>query len=176
MTAAIKALSSISAYNPLNDFEDLLESSGYDYERVTKSRLQFDCDGKQGAYGIVLEWNEDARIIKVSLLIEATRTLPRDYVEPCIVKTNELAWHGFFMLDGVGNSIFKGFVKYGGQSHDEMLESLENMIDNAIKEADRFSITLALTDEKNIPSLFKQDEDISIETMTLMFSETKGNA
>lgn len=176
MTAAIKSLSNISAHNPLNDFEDLLESSGYDYDRVTKTRLQFDCDGKQGAYGIVLEWNEDAKIIKLSLVIDATRDLPGEQLERCIEQTNESSWHGFFMADGVGNSIFKGLVKYNGHSHDEIMEAIETIIDQAIREADRFSITLALSNEKNVPSLFQKDNDISIETMTLMFSDIKGNA
>lgn len=174
---AMKAIAPKSENNPLNEFEDLLESSGYDYDRVTKNRLHFDCDGKQGAYGIMLEWNEDAKAIKCSLVISATKKLPKDTMERCLTQANEGAWHGFFMLDGVGNTVFKTLVQYQEMTGTEIIEAMEVSIDSAIREADRFSISLALSnDNDDVPSLFHKDDEWSLENLTLMFSEPKGNA
>ena len=173
---ALKALSQQSIYNPLNEFEDLLESSGYDYQRVTKTRLHFTCDGKQGCYDIALEWNEEAKVVKISLIITATRSIPRECMERCIAQTNESAWHGFFLLDGVGNTVFKVLVQYADLQQNEIIEAMETGIDSAIREADRFSVSLALTDKKDVPSLFQNDDEWTLENLTLMFSETKGNA
>ena len=162
--------------NPLNEFEDMLESSGYDYDRVTKTRLHFECEGKQGSYGIMLEWNDNSNIIKCSLVITATKSIPQEMLITCISQANESAWHGFFIIDGVGNSVFKSLFQYNDLSLNDTIDGLEKTIDSAIKEADRFSISLALSNDNEMPSLFQKDEDWTLENLTLMFSETKGNA
>ena len=176
MNAALKSIMPMASYNPLDDFEDLLESSAYDYDRATKTRLHFNTRGRQGDYGLMLEWNEDARIIRCSLVITATQSIPRDVLETCVLQANESAWHGFFVLDGVGNSIFKSLIQYLGKNEDQTMMMIEDAIDAAVSEADRYSISLALSDNEQSPGLFGQDEEFTLDNLTLMFADMKGSA
>ena len=173
---AVKVISPKVNYNPLNEFEDLLESSGYEYQRPSKTRLHFTCDGKQGKYEIMLELNEESKVIKASLVIVSTKSIPRESLEKYIAQANEATWHGFFMLDGVGNTLYKSLVQYKGLGTSDIIETLELGIDNIIKEADRFSVSLALSNDNDMPTLFQNDDDWTLENLTLMFSEIKGNA
>lgn len=162
-------------FNPLDDFEDMIEASGYDYDRATRSRLHFNCSGKQGDYAMMLEWNADVEVIKCSLIIEATQKTDSELLQSAIAQSNETAWHGFFLVDGVGNSIFKSLIPLSDASEEKAMFIIEEGIDSAMKEADRFCVSLALSHNKSSDDLFSQD-DYDLENLTLMFSDTKGNA
>lgn len=161
--------------NPLNVLEDILEAAGYEFDRVSISRLQFTCSGKQGDYQMVLEWNDDMQVIKSSMIINSTQNIDRDQLMRSIEALNETSWHGFFIVDGVGNSIFKSLVNVEGKADDMSVFSIEDMIDKAVIEADRLCITLALSDSETHFDLFGQDEP-NVENLELLFSDTKGNA
>ena len=165
-------------YNPLDEFEELLEASPYDFERPTDNRLHFQCAGKQGDYTIMLEWNEDVRVVKSVLVIESTRKLSTPLLEQAIQTANEGAWHGFFAMDGVGHTVFKCLIKLNLANAEEYIFALEDSIDAAIREADRFSLSLSLPkNDANAVDLFAQDENkASLENLDLMFSEPQGNA
>lgn len=164
-----------SDFNPLDDFEDLIELSGYDYDRATISRLHFNCSGKHGDYAIMLEWNADAHIIKCSLVIGATQKTNSQTLNDTIIRANELAWHGFFMVDGVGNSIFKSLFSLSDTDHDKSMFVIEEGIDAAMNEADRFCVSLALSNNDSHDNLFSDDNQ-DLENLSLMFSDIKGNA
>lgn len=164
-----------SKYNPLDDLEELLEASLYEYHRETKTRLQFVCGGKQGDYDFILEWNSNYNAIKCSVIIKATKKTPRDMLEKAINLANDVAWKGFFVMDGVGNSVFRSLVKLDDKTPSKILILVEDAIDNAISEADRFCISLALSNDNEYQELFP-DEDWSLDNLTLMFSDVKGNA
>jgi hypothetical protein len=171
------SLKDMSGDNPLNVFEDVLESSGYEYDRLGQSRLHFQCDGKQGSYSINLEWNDDAHIIKCLIITTDTANLPRDYLKDCAERMNESAWHGFFDIDGVGNTIFRSLIPYMHEQGEDILDKIEAGIDNALKETDRFIISLSISENAKAPDLFSNEDNAdALETLALMFSETKGNA
>jgi hypothetical protein len=167
---------SVKTYNPLDNFEELLEVSSYDYDRVSRDRLHFSCSGKQGDYKIMLEWNADVSAIKLNLVISSTQSCDLDRLEKTASVINEGAWYGFFMIDGVGNSIFKAILKVEAVSPEKTLYEMENSLDNSILEADRFSLMMSLTQDNQSQNLFTIEDDNEIETLNLMFSNTKGNA
>jgi len=159
-------------FNPLDDFENLIEASTYDYDRINKFRLHFECSGKQGTYLVILEWNDDVNIMKCSLVIDTRMILDSDIIEKSLLNANESAWHGFFILDGVGNTIYKMLIDLSNDTHEKSMFMIEDSIDKAVLEADRFSISCALTHNKN---LFPDEVD-ELETLNLMFSDVKGSA
>jgi len=161
--------------NPLDNLEDILEASGYVYERIGMNRLHFSCSGKQSGYDIMLERNNDANIIKLTLVMASTKSIDRNHLDNAVFHANESAWHGFFMVDGVGNSIFKTFIQCDELSPEVTLFLIEDMIDKATGEADRFYISLSLSSNDQSDNLFPVDSD-EIENLNLMFSDIKGNA
>lgn len=161
--------------NPLDEFEELLEASPYDYSRINKNRLHFECAGKQGEYSVMLEWNADMMALKCSLIIDNTQKIARDVLDNAVAQANEVAWHGFFIIDGVGNSVFKCILNLIDIQNEKMLFVIEDSIDNAIAEADRFCISLALSNDNASQKLFP-DNDWDVENLTLMFSDMKGSA
>lgn len=162
--------------NPLDILDDLLEASDYSFTRETKTRLHFTCGGKQGEYDFVLEWNADHNALKSTVIIKATQNSERDILETAIALANETAWRGFFMTDGVGNSLFKSILQLEGSGDGKILMMVEDSIDHAIAEVDRFCISLAITDMEDSDQDLFDNEDWSLENLTLMFSETKGSA
>jgi hypothetical protein len=173
--SVVKSLfKSFTPVNPLNAFEELLEASPYEYSRPSNSRLHFECAGKQGDYTVMLEWNEQAAIIKSLLIIEATKSVSDEILNKAIATANESTWHGFFSLDGVGHTVFKSLIKMESLTEEDSVYQLEDSIDEAIKEADRFSVSLALSKNQEM-DLF-QSGDITLENMTLMFADVKGHA
>ena len=165
-----------AAPNPLDMLEELLEASDYNFHRETKSRLQFLCAGKQGDYEFVMEWNAEFQAIKCTVIVTATKNTERDILDTAVLLANETAWQGFFMIDGVGNSLYKSILKLDSQSDAQLLLNVEQAIDHAIIECDRFCISLALSDNDNYQDLFDEEGDWSVENLSLMFSDTKGNA
>lgn len=159
-------------FNPLDQFEDLIEASGYDYDRATLTRLHFNCSGKHGDYSVMLEWNEDVDVVKCSLIVNATQKTPSDKLESAVMTINESAWHGFFMIDGVGNSVFKILIPMIGIAHERSMFAIEESIDNAVHDADRLCIALALSNDESHLDLFNHDEN----ELDLLFSDIKGNA
>jgi len=167
----------VPPFNPLDDFEELIEASGYDYERATLSRLHFNCSGKHGDYNIMLEWNGDVDVIKCSLIIIATQNTDTVKLNEAIMKANESAWHGFFLIDGVGNSVFKNLVSIEVDNQNRSIFIIEESIDNAISEADRLCLSLALSGDKdNNDDLFSNHSETDLDKIELLFSDIKGNA
>ncbi len=161
--------------SPLDLLEDLLEASHYDFDRVSRTRLEFACSGKQGDYSMVLEWNVDMRVVKSSLIISGTQKTDKNQLNKAVEALNETSWHGFFMIDGVGNSVFKTLINLEDQNQELSIFTIEDMIDKAVHEADRLCITLALGNKDSHIDLFN-DNDYEFENLELLFSDTKGNA
>jgi hypothetical protein len=163
--------------NPLDVIEDMLEASDYAHNRESKTRLHFSCEGKQGGYDIALDWNVEFKAVKLSGIIKATQNIHRDVLDTAVELANETAWNGFFMVDGAGNSLFKTIIEIGDKTPAQTLMSIEDVIDKAISEMDRFCVSLALSDsDLSYQDLFSDDEDWSIDNLNLMFSDIKGNA
>ena len=167
-------------YNPLDDMEELLDSSQYDYERQTHSRLSFLCESRETCYTLYLEWHEEYQAVRCSvvLLDESSINLSDEMIEKAIETANHTAWHGFFMQDGVGNIVFKALTKIRIDSHLQAIEMMEDVIDRSIEEMDRLYVSLSLSRDGvgQADTLFPDDQDYRIENLALMFSEPKGNA
>jgi hypothetical protein len=178
---ALMKLSSISfdkePFNPLDDMEDLLGASNYKFDRETYNRLSFTCDTNLSSYLMVLEWHADHESIRFSIVMRDARHIDREQMDLALEKANAVAWHGFFVMDGVGHVIFKSLVPM--KDHDDNLafiEALENKIDHGIEEVERLGISLNLHESESSEDLFGVDNDEKVENLILMFSDTKGNA
>lgn len=164
-------------FNPLDEMEDLLDASDYVFDRETHNRLSFTCDTKLSSYMMVLEWHAEFEAIRFSIVMREGKDLNRDHVNLALEKANAVAWHGFFVVDGVGHIIFKSLVSM--KDHDdsiEFIEALENKIDHGIEEVERLSISLGLHEINHSDDLFDLSNEDSVENLLLMFSDPKGNA
>ena len=162
--------------NPLNDMEDLLEASGYSHNRESETRLSFMCESRQTCYTIILEWHTEFDAVKCTVILQDCKDMNREIIEVALEKSNQAAWHGFFMIDGVGNISFKTIVKKTEECPIATMATIEDTIDKAIEEVDRIYITLCVDhNDDNSDGMFPDDE-WKIENLTLMFSEPKGNA
>jgi hypothetical protein len=162
--------------NPLDSLEDVLEASGYSYDRIGADRLHFGCNGKQANYTVMLERHPDNDIIKLTLIMVDTKNIDRDKLDRIVLQVNESAWNGFFMIDGVGNSIFKSFIQCDELSSDVSLFLIEEAIDKSMKEADRFYIMLAINHTKDKSDTLFPVSDNDVDNLDLLFSDIKGNA
>ena len=174
---SVIAFPTADQYNPLDDMEDLLESSAYDYKRETESRLQFLCESKQSRYTIILEWHFEFNAVRCSVVMEDARTLSDVFIETMLEKANESAWHGFYIRDGVGNISFKSLVKMIDDCPVKSITAMEDCIDRGIEEVDRLYLSLALDKHKQDQdaSMFPEEE-WKVENLALIFSDPKGNA
>ena len=160
--------------NPLNDMEDLLESSGYSHNRETENRLTFLCESKQSCYTVILEWHVEFEAVKLSVILQDCKDLDESIIQQALETANQSAWHGFFMRDGVGNIAFKSIVKLVDDCPIASMGLIENAVDKGIEEADRLYIALSLDSADN-DSMFT-DEEWEVENLALMFSDPQGNA
>lgn len=174
MTVVKFPSSSSRRENPLNDMEDLLESSGYSHNRERDNRLTFLCESKQSCYTVVLEWHVEFEAVKLSVILQDYKDIDESLIQRAIETANQTAWHGFFMRDGVGNIAFKSIVKLTEDCPIACLSLIENAIDKGIDEADRLYIGLSL-DKLDNDSMFS-DEEWKVENLALMFSDPQGNA
>lgn len=164
-------------FNPLDEMEGLLEASGYSFNRDTPNRLSFLCDTKISCYSMVLEWHGEHEAMRISIIIQDTKKIDREKLDISIEKANTLAWHGFFVCDGVGNTIFKSLVPLKDQDDSlAFMTSLEDKIDRGLDEADRLYMSLNLDQSHKLSSLFDAQEEWHDENMILFYSDIKGNA
>ncbi len=160
--------------NPLDEFEDLLEASNYAFERQGQTRLTFSCTGKGGAYLIVVEWNEDAHAVRCSLIMTATQGVDVDRIMTHISTLNDVVWNGYFITDGVGNTIFK-IVKELPEGDAIQLFEIEDTIDTAVNEMDRFAVAIEC-EANDTDSLFSTDTDDQDQDLLLLLTHTLGSA
>lgn len=165
-----------SKYNPLDDMEDLLESSAYDFTRNTQNRLSFLCESKQSRYTIMLEWHEEFSAVRCSVVMEDAQDVCAQTVELAMEKANETAWHGFYIRDGVGNVAFKSLVKLPDDCPITSITAIEDSIDRGIEEMDRLYVSLSLGRDSVDGDTMFPDDEWKVENLALMFSDPKGNA
>jgi len=129
--------------NPLDAVEEVLLAADYDCQRLTKNRLSFLCEGKQGCYTLYLEWHKDYNAVRCSVIMDGYRSLfvKTGMMDDVLERANETAWHGFFTKDGVGHIVFKSVVRLSGCPVTSF-ELIETLIDNSMEEADRLSVLL----------------------------------
>lgn len=162
--------------NPLDDMEDMLLAANYDCQRVTKNRLSFLCEGKQGRYTLYLEWHDDYKAIRCSVIMDGYRSLfvRAGAMDEAIEKANESAWHGFFTKDGVGHIVFKSVTRIP-DCQVKAFEIIETLIDRSMEEADRLSVSLSATKASANDDLFAQNMSQE-ENLMLALTEPKGHA
>jgi len=164
------------SYNPLDEMEDLLDGSDYSYNRDTENRLSFECESKQSRYAVVLEWHPEFTAIRCSIIMSETQKMERAIVDIAVENANQAAWHGFFIVDGVGNIIFKTLISVKDEDLLSAIKMLEDKIDNGIEDMDRIYISLGIGKASVEDGNLFADDEWNIENLALMFSDVKGNA
>lgn len=165
--------------NPLDAMEEMLLAANYDCQRVTKNRLSFLCEGKQGRYTLYLEWHEEYNAVRCSVIMDGYRSLfvKAGTMDETIEKANETAWHGFFTKDGVGHIVFKSVARLS-ECPVKSFELIETLIDRSMEETDRLSVLLNASkhsygvDNNDLFAHHTTQE----ENLMLALTEPKGNA
>lgn len=165
--------------NPLDAMEEMLLAADYDCRRMSKTRLSFGCEGKQGRYTLFLEWHEEFNAVRCSVIMDGYRSLfvKAGTMDETIEKANETAWHGFFTKDGVGHIVFKSVVRLT-DCPVKSFEIIETIIDRSLEETDRLSVLLNASKYQygqNSNDLFSPAQTQE-ENLMLALTEPKGNA
>jgi hypothetical protein len=164
------------AYNPLDEMEDLLDASEYTYARDTENRLSFECESKHSKYSVILEWHTEFTAIRCSIIMCDTQKTDRVILDMAVENANQAAWHGFFIIDGVGNTVFKTLISVKDEDPVSAISMIEDKIDNGIEDMDRIFISMGISKSQNDSDGLFADDDWNIENLALMFSDVKGNA
>ena len=164
----------VEADSPLDIFEDLLEGSQYAFERQSRTRLCFECGGKCGSYGIILEWNAEMRAMRVHIVMTQTRSYDRDRLMVHIETANDHLWRGYFAVDGVGHTIFKTVKEIASYGDTAIIQDIESILDDSLAEVDRLWTILGLGHQDS-DDLFG-DTEWDVENLSLLLSDPKGSA
>ncbi len=127
------------AHNPLDVLEQILGANEWTHERASDSEMAAEAPGKWCDYGLWFSWSADISAMHFScafdMKVPASRRGP---LFELLALANEKLWIGHFGIDADdGVPVFRHAVLLRGAAG-ASAESLEDMVDIAISECERF--------------------------------------
>ncbi|MBW8270328.1 type III secretion system chaperone family protein [Caldovatus aquaticus] len=128
-----------AAANPLDVLEQILAANEWAFERRSDGEMAAEAPGKWCDYGLYFSWSPEISAMHFTcafdLKVPAGR---RDKLFELLALANEKLWLGHFGLEGEeGVPVFRHSVLLRG-TPGASVESLEDMVDIAIAECERF--------------------------------------
>jgi hypothetical protein len=132
--------------NPLDILEQILGANEWAFDRRSHGEMAAEAPGKWCDYGLYFSWSDEISAMHFScafdLKVPAQR---RDKLFELLAQANEKLWIGHFGLDSDdGTLVFRHSVLLRG-APSASAESLEDMVDIAITECERFFPAFQLT-------------------------------
>ena len=127
------------AANPLDVMEQIAAANDWEFDRRNESEMAAEAPGKWCDYGLYFSWSEEISAMHFTcafdLKVPANR---RGALYELLALANERLWIGHFGLDADdGTLLFRHAVLLRG-ARGASTESLEDMVDIAITECERF--------------------------------------
>lgn len=125
--------------NPLDILEQIIAANEWAFERRSDGEMAAEAPGKWCDYGLYFSWSQEISAMHFScafdLKVPANR---RDRLFELLAMANEKLWIGHFGLESdEGVPVFRHSVLLRG-SPSASAESLEDMVDIALTECERF--------------------------------------
>lgn len=132
--------------NPLDSIEEMLHSQDWAFNRMNEDELTVNISGKRGEYKMTFIWQEEFNAMQFfceyDFVIPAERM---DIANKVLRAINEDLWLGHFDIPKATNapcfrhtSLFRGWTQSSGAEH------VEDLVDIAIAESDRFHSSFAM--------------------------------
>lgn len=132
--------------NPLDSVEEMLKGQDWNFNRANEDELTVNVTGKRGDYKITFIWQDEFNAMQ--FFCEYDFVIPADRTETAnkiLRALNEDLWLGHFDIPKTINSpcfrhtsLFRGWTQTSGAEH------VEDLVDIAIAECDRFHSTFAM--------------------------------
>ena len=131
--------------NPLDILEELASANNWPFDRFSESELMLDVAGQWCDYHVCVVWHEDLSAILFSCHFE--HRVPadkRDAANQLLAAVNERLWLGHFELSAEeGVPQFRHTLPLRG-AVGASVEQLEDLLDTALMESERFYPALQL--------------------------------
>ena len=128
-----------TATNPLDVLEQILIANDWNFERRSDGEMAAEAPGKWGNYTLFFSWAEEISAMHFSCAFEAKiPAAKRPALFELLALANERLWIGHFGLESDdGQPVFRHSVLLRG-APGASAESLEDMVDIALTECERF--------------------------------------
>jgi hypothetical protein len=139
MSASLGVVSERSA-NPLDLLEQIIAANEWAFERRSDGEMAAEAPGKWCDYGLFFSWSPEISAMHFSCAfdLKVPAGARRDRLYELLAMANEKLWIGHFGLEGEeGVPVFRHSVLLRG-APGASVESLEDMVDIAITECERF--------------------------------------
>jgi hypothetical protein len=128
-----------AAQNPLDVMEQIVAANEWVFDRRSDAEMAAEAPGKWCDYGLYFSWSREISAMHFSCTLDIKVPAPRrGALFELLAKANEKLWIGHFGMDSDdGMPLFRQSVLLRG-APGASAESLEDMIDIAITECERF--------------------------------------
>ena len=137
--SGLLALELDRAANPLDVVEQIIGANDWAFERRSDGEMAAEAPGKWCDYGLFFSWSQELSAMHFSCAFDIKVPAgKRDKLFELLAMANEKLWIGHFGLDSEeGMPVFRHSVLLRG-APGASAESLEDMVDIAITECERF--------------------------------------
>jgi hypothetical protein len=139
MTAMMTPSTSESASNPLDLLEQIVIANDWAFDRRNESEMAAEAPGKWCDYGLYFSWSPEISAMHFTCTFDLkVPAKARAALYELLALANERLWIGHFGMDSEdGMPLFRHSVLLRG-ARGASAESLEDMMDIAITECERF--------------------------------------
>ena len=137
--SALSSFSTEHVANPLDIVEQVISANDWVFDRRTDSEMAAEAPGKWCDYGLYFSWSQDISAMHFTCAFDMkVPEKRRSALYELLALANEKLWIGHFGMDcDNGMPLFRHSVLLRGASA-ASAESLEDMVDIAITECERF--------------------------------------
>jgi hypothetical protein len=137
--SALMQSTSTSAANPLDAVEQIIAANDWAFDRRSDSEMAAEAPGKWCDYGLYFSWSREISAMHFTCTFDLKVPAPRrGALFELLALANERLWIGHFGMDSDdGMPLFRHAMLLRG-AQGASAESLEDMVDIAITECERF--------------------------------------
>ncbi len=137
--SALSLTHSTSASNPIDVLEQIVSANEWAFDRKSDSEMAAEAPGKWCDYGLYFSWSREISAMNFTCTFDLKIPAPRRReLYELLALANERLWLGHFGMDQDGGvPLFRHSILLRG-SNGASAESLEDMVDIAITECERF--------------------------------------
>lgn len=137
--SALSSFSTEHVANPLDIVEQVISANDWVFDRRTDSEMAAEAPGKWCDYGLYFSWSQEISAMHFTCAFDMkVPEKRRSALYELLALANEKLWIGHFGMDcDNGMPLFRHSVLLRGASA-ASAESLEDMVDIAITECERF--------------------------------------
>jgi hypothetical protein len=149
--------------NPLDSVEEILYANEWVFDRMTEDELTVQITGKMGEYKLLFQWQEQYSAMTFCCLYDLD--IHRDAISTAsqmMTSINSSLWLGHFdVREGTNIPCFRHTTLFRGMTHTSGAEHLEDLVDIALAECERFYPVFELL-SRGTPA---NDDDLKLAAM-----------